>query len=165
MATHPLLLLMFEGPYHNDLMQQAKVLLDEGKYPLAVVVAQTACEVLGEQMMTLLTESVDERVRRWIRDRLPRTVDLDDERVRVLYTALSGDPIESQPFWSDYKEHVKLRHRVVHRGVRVTEADARRSYGAAQRLLEHLVAVLAKLTTDSDDSSPPASSARGSVRS
>jgi hypothetical protein len=146
MAPHPLLLLFFDEPYHNELMQQAKLLLDEGKYPLAVVVAQTACEVLTEQMMSLLSEQVDQRVREWIRDRLPRTVDLDDDRVCALYTALSGDPITAQPFWSDYKQHVKLRHRVVHRGVRVTEADARRSCDAAQRLQEHLVAVLDKLS-------------------
>jgi hypothetical protein len=154
----PLLFMMFRHPYHRDLMHQAKGLLHEGKHPLAVVVAQTACEVLTEQMMTALTERLDEPLRKWVRGRRrPRNADLYDKRVRTLYTALSGDHIESQPFWPDYKKHVELRHQVVHRGVHVDEADARRSCDAAQKLLEHVEAVQARLLVDPDTTTPPPS--------
>ena len=141
----PLLFMMFRHRYHRDLMRQAKGLLDKGEHPLAVVVAQTACEVLTEQMMTALTERLDEPLRKWVRRQQGRNADLAEDRVRTLYTALSGDQIESQPFWPDYKKHVNLRHQVVHRGTGVDEVDARRSCDAAQQLLEHVEAVQARL--------------------
>lgn len=137
----PIVPLLFYSPYHRNLLQQAKALLDEGRYPLSVVLAQTACEVFTEQMMVLLTDILDVPLREWIWGRLPRTADLDNEPIRELYTALSGDEIQKQPFWSAYKDHVRRRHQVVHRGVDVDRVGAEHSYNAALRLIEHVESV------------------------
>jgi hypothetical protein len=128
-------------PHHRRLMLQAKKLLGDGESSLAVVVAQTACEVLTERMMARLTGLVDEPMQNWIRGRLRHMSDLDDHRVRTLYTALCGDHIETEPFWSDFKQHVDRRHGIVHQGLRVEPTAAQNSLDAVQRVLTHLEGV------------------------
>jgi hypothetical protein len=141
----PIYYFFFFYPYHRELMEQAKSLLDEGRQHLAVVVAQTACEVLTEQLMTALTERLDEPLRKWARGRLPRTHDLDDDRVRGLYVALTADAIQTAPFWASFKQHVDRRHQVVHRGTKVSAAEGQESYDAVQQLLTHLEQIQAKV--------------------
>ena len=65
---------------------------------------------------------------------LPRNYDLGNERARALYVLLSKDKIQAQPLWSDFKQHVTLRHDIVHKGKRATAQQAlRRRASCSQR--------------------------------
>lgn len=40
--------------------------------------------------------------------------------------------------WQQYKKHVERRHRVVHRGERVSKDDATHSYETARQVIDYL---------------------------
>lgn len=130
-------------PYHEELLNAARHLIDEGreeKYQFAVVMAQAACEVLTEQVMAALIERLEpESLRVWVGNTVRHRDDFDDDRVRNLYTALTGDPIKmGEGLWQQYKKHVERRHRVVHRGERVSKDEATHSYETARQVIDYL---------------------------
>ena len=63
---------------------------------------------------------------------------LANQRIRNLYTALTGDKIQNQPFWEKYKESAVRRNRIIHRGATVGKAEAEESIKAASDLVHHL---------------------------
>jgi hypothetical protein len=132
-------------PHHRHLLGRAGQLLADGQPALAVVVAQTACEVFTEQLLTRLVDRLDEPLRKWVLRRQPRLPEIDDDRVRDLYVALSGDRIQDQPFWSRSLAHVQLRHQVVHKGVHVAPEQAEASCEAIRLMLDHLEGVRGRL--------------------
>ena len=67
----------------------SSVLLAEGRYDLAVIVAQMACEVLVEQTVASRVKSLDPR----------QTFNLHAEKTRKLYNRATGDDIEKAHFW------------------------------------------------------------------
>ena len=137
-------------PYHVRLLAAAYEQFDaatEEKYQFAVVLAQAACEVLTDQVLDQLIEKIQPSdARPWVRKKVGRTADLDDDRLREFYEAISGDRIGEAAFWADYKRHVKRRHGVVHAGVAVSRDDAAHSYEAARKLVDHLTTIQAGLS-------------------
>jgi beta-galactosidase/beta-glucuronidase len=128
--------------FHEQLLLDAGDRIDKQEYRLAVVLAQAACEVLTDQVLNQLIETVQpDALRSVLRRRHGRTADLDDDRLRELYEALSGDRIGHAPFWQSYTQHVKRRHQVVHAGVDVSRDDALASCDTVRKLVDHLVAV------------------------
>ena len=130
-------------PYHEELLSAARQLIDEGreeKYQFAVVMAQAACEVLTEQVMAALIERLEpESLREWVGKAVKHRNDFDVERVRNLYTALTGDQIKmGEGLWQRYAIHVERRHRVVHRGERVSKDEATHSYETARQVIDYL---------------------------
>src|ERR1700730_2795631 len=106
---------------HEQLLSAARQLIDEGreeKYRFAVVMAQAACEVLTEQVMAALIERVQpESLREWVGEAVKHRNGFHVDRVRNLYTALTGDQIKmGEGLWQQYKKHAERRHRVVHGG-------------------------------------------------
>ena len=94
-------------PYHEELLETARRLIAEGdatKYAPAVVMAQVACEILTDQVVTALIERVEPaRLRNWIRKRGKPRNDFDDNRVRELYVALTGDEVNwGKGLWQQY---------------------------------------------------------------
>jgi hypothetical protein len=139
-------------PYHEALLGNCRSLIAEGderKYQLAVVLAQAACEVLTEQLVTGLVERVKpESLRSWIDKRVGKKHrnDLDERRVRDLYLALTGDEIKmGEGFWQQYHDHVKRRHLVVHKGATVSKSEAEHSYNSVQKVIEYLKEVQSRL--------------------
>jgi hypothetical protein len=123
MSQTPLL-----SPYYSDLLVLADALVAEGRYALAVVVAQMACEVVVEQTLTPLLKGKNP----------PQNFNVHGSGPRNIYKRLTHDAIEKQPFWESYGRHAVRRHNVVHRGARVGPAEARDSTFAARQFVEHV---------------------------
>jgi hypothetical protein len=120
-------------PYHEELLESARRLIAEGddkKYQLAVVLVQAACETLTEQVVAALIAGIEPAsLREWIDGRVRMRNDLDDDRVRDLYVALTGDDVKKgEGLWQQYGIHVRRRHGVVHGGKAVSKEDATHSY-------------------------------------
>jgi hypothetical protein len=117
-----------QSPYYSDLLALADALIKEGRYELAVVVAQMACEVVVEQTLT------ERRGRR----KAPPNYNLRKNATRQLYEQLTRDTIRKQSFWKAYGCHVDRRDKVVHHGKRVDPSDARDSITTAHQFVEHV---------------------------
>jgi hypothetical protein len=129
-------------PYYRQLLEAADRYRDDGEHAVAVIVAQTACELVTEAAFETffrargLTETNKKN--------LVRVYDLSNERTRALYALLSADKIQGEPFWNGFKEHAKRRHGIVHKGQRATRRDADASLRAATDLVTHIEAVIAR---------------------
>jgi hypothetical protein len=126
------------GARHRGLLNRAQDLLTLGDRDLAVVVAQTACEVLVAQV---IGERLDARevgsLRLHITSQI-RTYSLNDDKTRKLWNELTNDEIGRLPMWQKYRSHVARRHAVVHQGVLVSEAAASESFEAVEALIRHV---------------------------
>jgi hypothetical protein len=135
----------FEGdePYHV-LLATADALLNADHFGAAVVTGQTACEVITEEAISFwLLREMEPWDRRWneVAEALMdsfQTFTLTNERLRRLYVIVSKDPIQDEPFWSRYVEHVRLRHRVAHKGYITTKDEAEQSLAVAREFVEHI---------------------------
>jgi hypothetical protein len=139
------LLLLFNAnstPYQDVLLNTAKELLKQGHPAMAVVAANTACEYRVERVVSkaISRSGLRQPVEEAISDLLP-SYGLANDRVRALYSALTGDAVHQQPFWSDFKAGAKLRNDVVHRGARASVQQAESAVAAAESLLRHLATV------------------------
>jgi hypothetical protein len=123
-------LLGFLGPPVPDTLDQeladnARHLMDAGHNALAVVRAHTACEVLARLALTKLLE------RRGVPDGATRSVvrgaALTSDMSRAVFTMLTGEHVEHQPWWADYTAHTTRRNAVLHRGLAVTSEQAQES--------------------------------------
>jgi hypothetical protein len=118
--------------YPQRLLAYARTLINQGDYGMAVVVCHTACEIATERR---LSEAIVARGVEDLRGFLHRPnsgYSLSDKRLRKLYTALTRDNIEREPFWGEFIESSDRRHRIVHRGVGVTPGDAEASHKDAE---------------------------------
>jgi hypothetical protein len=111
-------------PYPERLLAMARDLIEREEWGVAVIVTHMACEIRTEQALS--------RSWRW------RTYSLDNNKVRTRYNNLTGDAIENQPFWQDFKDSATLRHHAVHQGRIAGEAEAQKAVNAADALVAHL---------------------------
>ena len=138
------LLLFLSPPPYIAIFTAAKRLLDAGEFGAAVVLAQTACEVLGANVLErLMKKRSVELLRDWIVLGATRqNASFSSNVVRELYVALSGDRIQGEPFWAKYLEHVRRRNEVAHQGKTVSKPEAEDSYQAAESFIRHLEGVI-----------------------
>jgi len=140
MLPVPAAMMMALKPYYRHLMGAAERLLRQGDATAAAVTAFTACEVLTEQVFDEL----------WRARQMPELFkpvakalssnNLAHERVRDVYNALSGDRIETQPFWPAFIAFMKLRNRLVHGQDRqVDRGEVAVGIKAAEQLQHHLI--------------------------
>jgi hypothetical protein len=97
-------------PWHDDLLDRARRLAEDGEHEFAVVAAQIACELFAEQVFSALLvarglSEIEEPLAK-----LVRGFNLSDARTRDLYVALSGVRIQDEPFSTSYKRHVDRRN-------------------------------------------------------
>lgn len=124
--------------YARVLLQEVEELIKQRKFSLGIIVAHMACEVAVERSLTTAF------ARRKIDDLAEPIAgflngyNLANERLRNLYTALTGDAIEDEPFWPGFKDSAKLRNLIVHKGRIATESDARESLQAATAFVERV---------------------------
>jgi hypothetical protein len=124
--------------YHNTLIDTAKRLLSEKQPEIATVTAHMACEIRTEQLFAqAFAKMTFAHLEESVRSLLP-SYSLANDRFRSLYTALTTDDIEAQPFWPGFKASAKRRNDAVHRGVRINLADAQLSCSVAEQLITHL---------------------------
>jgi HEPN domain-containing protein len=127
---------------YEVLLDTAKLLREQEHYEAAIVMAQTACEVCTEAVLTgALRERVkDDDVADLITDSL-NSYSLKNNRVQKRYEVLFGHRIQDQPFWQPLEKHVTRRHGVVHRGEEATPKEADESIAAVEKTIRHLLQV------------------------
>ena len=137
-----LLLLFNQPPYHRVLLDSARRLAENGDHEISVVTAQMACEIFVEQaFVRIYAKKGLVHLEGPIDDLIP-SYNLGNDKVRALYSALTGDNVTAAGFWPDFKELVKLRNGAVHSGRRVQRSEADTGCIAAEKLVEHVDAAV-----------------------
>ena len=96
--------------YPQKLLAVAKGLIDAGEYSIAVVVAHIACEVAADRAFTKAfaakgLDYLEEPIGAYFSgSRINRG------RNQKLYTALTEDRIQDEPFWPRYLTSLDLNH-------------------------------------------------------
>ena len=139
--SHPAAHLLAQRDYPMQLLEAAADMVTRGRYEVSVVTSQMACEVCAERIFRAYffgrgISFLDEAV-----DNLLPSYNLASEKVRTLYVALTGDPIQQQFFWSEYKVVVKLRNKAIHAGNRLQESQAQMVLRVAKLVVKHLQSV------------------------
>jgi hypothetical protein len=127
--------------YPQILLSIARFLLgrnDDKLCGLATIMAHLACEVAIERSLS------DSFARKGIQS-LEETVadvlngyNLANDKVRNLFTSLTGDEIQEQPFWGNFTRSAKRRDNIIRKGLIVGRTDADESIKAASDFLAHL---------------------------
>jgi hypothetical protein len=127
--------------YPQILLSIARYLLgknDDKLCGLATIMAHVACEVAIERS---LSDSFARKGIQSIEDTVADILNgynLANDKVRKLYTSLTGDAIQERPFWGGFLRSAKRRDDVIRKGLIVGRADAEESVAAADDFLAHL---------------------------
>jgi hypothetical protein len=125
-------------PYTQRLIDTARGFIDQGHHQMAVIVCHMACEIATERALSQAF------ARRGIQDleepveKLLNGYNMGNDRIRKLYTALTKDEIEKEPFWAEFKASAERRNGIIHRGDIVDQPAAERSLRAATSFVAHL---------------------------
>ncbi|MFY9726256.1 MAG: hypothetical protein WAJ87_12240 [Bryobacteraceae bacterium] len=125
-------------PYPQRLLEVAQSLIDQSEFSIAVVVAHMACEVATERS---LSESIARKGLQYLEEPLLDFLsgyNLASDRIRKLYSALTGDTVQNASFWQKFKASATRRNEIVHAGAIVGKAEAEESHKAASDLVAHL---------------------------
>jgi hypothetical protein len=101
-------------------------------------VAHLACEVAIEQS---LSHSFSRKGIQSLEELLVDVLNgynLANDKVWNLYTSLTGDEIQEQPFWGNFIRSAKRRDNIIRKGLIVGRSDAEESFKAANDFLAHL---------------------------
>jgi hypothetical protein len=124
--------------YPEELLKLARKLIDDEQFSIAAVVCHMACELATERTLSVsFVKKGLEHLREPVLE-LFSGYSLANKRHRDLYTALTGDEIQQQPFWQEFKELATLRNRILHRGRIIVKEDAEKSLKAAHAFVAHL---------------------------
>lgn len=130
--------LMTQPSQARERLAHAHDLQEREEHALAVVVAQTACEVLIREVLpTLVQPHVTEDVFPWALERI-RQYALNDRQTQGLWSRVAGSAIQDQDFWPAYKTHLDLRNRIVHRGESAIADEAAASLTTAEALIDYV---------------------------
>ena len=130
--------------YPEVLLQTAKRLFDNNEYGVAVVVAHTACEVAVERVISQsLQQSNVSQIAEPV-DKLINGYNLSNEKVRLLFDALTGKKIkkEKQQIWEKFRKSVTRRNRAVHAGTQPTRDEAEQSLFVTTEMIQYLLAFI-----------------------
>ena len=127
--------------YPQILLSIAKFLLgkkDDKLCGLATIMSHLACEVAIERFLSDVfqrkgIQSLEETVADVLNG-----YNLGNDKVWNLYSTLTGDPIQEQPFWGGFLRSAKRRDNIIRKGLIVGRADAEESIKAASDFLAHL---------------------------
>lgn len=122
----------------QTLLATCKGLIEDGQHAISVVVAHMACEVATERS---LSAAFAAKGLQYLEDPVLDFLNgynLGNDRNRKLYTALTNDNIEQQPFWPEFKVSTTRRNNVVHNSVSVSKSESERSFQAASAFVVHL---------------------------
>jgi hypothetical protein len=119
--------------YPRRLLRVARELIDQQEPSIAVVVAHMACEIAVERCLTV--KGLDAASREKLNG---YNLAAKNKKVRHLYTSLTGDKIQSQAFWQDFKKSACRRNRIMHAGLIVGKSEADKSHRATRSLVAYL---------------------------
>lgn len=124
--------------YPQTLLATCKGFIEDGQYSISVVVAHMACEVSVERALSNAFASKGlQHLAEPVMDFL-NGYNLASDRNRKLYTALTDDKIEEQPFWQAFKESATRRNEIIHASKVVGHDEAQSSYRATRDFVLHL---------------------------
>lgn len=130
--------LMTQPSQARERLAHAHDLQVREEHGLAVVPAQTACEVLiREVLQTLVQPHVTDDLFPWTLERI-RQYTLNDRQTQDLWSRVAGSTIQDQDFWSSYKSHLELRNRIFHHGESATAEEATASVTTAEALIDYV---------------------------
>jgi hypothetical protein len=124
--------------YPQHLLNFARKLIDDGQFSIAAIVCHMACEIATERT---LSESFGKKGIQHLKEPVlsfSSGYSLSNNRLRVLYTALTGDEIQKQSFWQGFKDLAKRRNNIVHGELIIGKDDAEKSLKAAHDFVMHL---------------------------
>ena len=128
-------------PLTKILMDDAGRLFDKKEYNVAVVVAQTACEIATEQAIRngLMEKQLFDTHGEFLNGKR-YAYTFTDNFINFLFELATGDRIDrgTSLFWPGLKEAVRLRNNIVHHGHRADVNSAASAIKAANALLEYL---------------------------
>jgi len=124
--------------YPEKLLTAARDLIDKGEFSIAVVVAHMACEISVERALSraFKAKGID-YLQQPIKE-LGFSYNLANDRVRKLYNAVTGDEIQKQSFWKEFKASAERRNDAVHEGKIATKEEAEASFAAGSDLVAYL---------------------------
>jgi hypothetical protein len=124
---------------HDTLLESAGRLRADGQHEAAIAMAQAACEVCTKTTLQALFLVNDIAYLTDPVGNLLPSYNLGNDRVRKLYVAVSGDPIQNEAFWSTFKQHAKRRHEVLHEGREPEPWESEASIEAVRSVVSHLL--------------------------
>ena len=102
--------------YPTALLTIAQSLIDQGLFDIAIITSHMACEVAAERAFDAAyaaknLETLGEAI-----DGLMNGFNLENEKRRKLYNALTGTELKKESFWSRFKKASEKRNSIVHKG-------------------------------------------------
>ena len=86
-------------PFHAEVLSTAEGFRAKGENEMAVIMAQTACELVTEAAFDVLIRASGVS-KADVKQLTQKTFDLSTPRMAALYRLLSKDKIQAQVFWS-----------------------------------------------------------------
>ena len=127
--------------YPHILLGVSRFLLgkkDDKLFGLATIVAHLACEVAVERSFSdFFARKGIQSLEETVADAL-NGYNLANDKVSKLFTSLTGDEIQRQPFWAAFVRSAKRRDNIIRKELIVGRADAEESIKAANDFLAHL---------------------------
>ena len=139
--SHPIAHFIAQRDYPEQLLETAAEMLERGRHEVSVVTAQMACEICAERVFRAYFIERELSFLEGAVDDLMPSYNLANDKVRSVYVAITGDPIQKQFFWSEYKIVVTLRNKAVHAGSRLQKSQAQMVLRVAKLVVKHLQSV------------------------
>jgi hypothetical protein len=124
--------------YPQSLLKTARDLINLKQYNSAIVMAHQACEIASERTIARALAGNKHESTKEIEKSLSSGYNLTNDQTRNLYTTLTGDDIQKQPFWQQFKEFASLRNQIVHGYKTASRSEAEAALEAATNMVNHL---------------------------
>jgi hypothetical protein len=124
--------------YPQKLLALSQTLINQGEYSISIVVSHIACEVAVDRVFEAAFKSREIEYLEEAIERLLPGNNLSNPNIRRMYTALTGDEIQAQPFWSRFAESAGRRNKVSHNGKTYDKPEAEASLAVAKEIVAHL---------------------------
>jgi hypothetical protein len=136
----------------HALVEQAKRLSQgsDTDRQLAVIFAQSACEMCTEQMLTTLLSHDGTPLSRAVSVLLSkrRERDLSGDGIHAVYQDLTGDNPRNAAWWEGWKSDCRnLRHKVAHTGAPVNAVEAETAVKAAEAYIASITLATSNAVT------------------
>jgi hypothetical protein len=123
--------------YPQSLLKTARDLINLKQYNPAILMAHQACEIASESTIARVLAGAKHRPTKDAERSLAGGYHFANDQTRKLYTSLTGDDIQEQPFWPQFKEFVALRNEIVHTHKTASRSDAEAALDVATCMVNH----------------------------
>jgi len=124
--------------YSQSLLNTANDLVGRKLYDAAILMAHQACEIAFESTIARALSRSKHQSAPEIESSVSCGTNLANDHARELYTSLTGDEIQRQSFWPQFKEFVALRNQVAHSTKNASRSEAEAALRVASALVDHL---------------------------